>query len=397
MWRQLDECNERLEEHGKDGATIERSAAKNLVATLLRSKKEAVAATEVPDWLLRLAVLRRWGADIANTLGKEVDRANTWGFIAVAMGAACFDLYVHLAEPEGTHIVHQPLLLGAFLVCLVFAFAFWQLIHHRRSEEIKLDTRALSEGIRVQFYWHAAGIPQSVSDHYLMQVRSELSWVRAAILGCTPPPQIIRREFYRMQDEQRNRVVRASLQGWCTEQHDYFRKAYPKQRRWNHWLEWLGFRFAFFGWGVAGLFFALWIVHLAGAHQEDQRPTTAQSRSELREGQEHGAPLPDAKHPGHLYLTVSALFVVAGGLMLAYKERRFFAEQSRQYERMYGLFRNAFTILHQIVESKDPAMDAKARTALIEPILLTLGREALSENASWLILHRARPAELMVL
>jgi hypothetical protein len=42
-------------------------------------------------------------------------------------------------------------------------------------------------------------------------------------------------------------------------------------------------------------------------------------------------------------------------------------------------------------------MDAKARTALIEPILLTLGREALSENASWLILHRARPAELMVL
>jgi hypothetical protein len=227
-----------------------------------------------------------------------------------------------------------------------------------------------------------------------MQVRSELSWVRAAILACTPPPQLIRREYYRMDADERERIVRASMRGWCTEQHDYFRKAYPKQRRSNERWEVAGFTLAGIGWAMAGFFFFMWLLHefpLIGEHH------AGSATALLVMGEMSGTPVPDARDPRHPFLTTSALLVVAGGLMLAYKERQFFAEQSRQYERMYGLFRNALTVLHQIMESSDPSLDATRRRTLIEPILLTLGREALSENASWLILHRARPAELMVL
>jgi len=128
--------------------------------------------------------------------------------------------------------------------------------------------------------------------------------------------------------------------------------------------------FVWFGWGLLALSLFFWVINLF-------------LHTELR---------PSASDPGHHWLTVCALFLVVGGLLLGYKQHEFFAEQSRQYERMWRLFRNAFTLLNAI--SKDTSFTPADRIRQVGPILVTLGREALSENASWLILHRARPIQV---
>ena len=54
------------------------------------------------------------------------------------------------------------------------------------------DYRALAEGLRVQFFWSLAELPDSVADHYLSKQRSELDWIRKALqfwkIGAQPGP-----------------------------------------------------------------------------------------------------------------------------------------------------------------------------------------------------------------
>ena len=54
-----------------------------------------------------------------------------------------------------------------------------------------LDYRALAEGLRVQFYWRLAGLPDSASSSYLRKQLDELRWIREALRAAAalPPPQ----------------------------------------------------------------------------------------------------------------------------------------------------------------------------------------------------------------
>lgn len=80
------------------------------------------------------------------------------------------------------------------------------------------------------------------------------------------------------------------------------------------------------------------------------------------------------------------MLVVAGGLVIWYKERRFVEEMARHYERMHVLFSFSDVALQRHLSRCD--------IALAHGLLKELGREALSENANWLITHRAHPLEL---
>ena len=43
------------------------------------------------------------------------------------------------------------------------------------------DYRALAEALRIQFFWHVAGVPAKVVDHYLRKQRGALEWIRNAL------------------------------------------------------------------------------------------------------------------------------------------------------------------------------------------------------------------------
>jgi hypothetical protein len=90
---------------------------------------------------------------------------------------------------------------------------------------------------------------------------------------------------------------------------------------------------------------------------------------------------------------------ITGAIALAWSEKLLLSEKVRQYRAMESLFRNARVYLEKILaEWQDESTDSDELVE-VDPIteirdtLLDLGREALGENAEWLVLHRARPFE----
>ena len=124
------------------------------------------------------------------------------------------------------------------------------------------------------------------------------------------------------------------------------------------------------------------MARLLPSHGE---PGTAATDSHAAEAEHHGW---SASAPLHWLLVLSGRLVVAGGLCIAYIERRAFEELTRQYNRMYVLFVHSIDALQLYLKRGD--------VAAAQGVLRETSREALTENASWLMLRRARRFELPV-
>jgi hypothetical protein len=98
--------------------------------------------------------------------------------------------------------------------------------------------------------------------------------------------------------------------------------------------------------------------------------------------------------------SIAKYLALAGGVLCgAWVEANFFAEHIRHYASMASLFQAAgvrfdeyFNWPEQASEDQKEAVE-KQVIANIQSLIVAVGREALSENAEWLITHRARPLE----
>ena len=118
---------------------------------------------------------------------------------------------------------------------------------------------------------------------------------------------------------------------------------------------------------------------------------------------------PDEKY---CTLIVAGWALLAGALLVAYAEKRLYSETAYQYRTMFSLFRTASQRLRDdLTELHDRLVATKTGTGYpahddidawrafdqhrddIQEYLYALGKEALDENADWLLLHRARPLE----
>jgi hypothetical protein len=97
--------------------------------------------------------------------------------------------------------------------------------------------------------------------------------------------------------------------------------------------------------------------------------------------------------------TLKYLALAGGVLCGAWVEVNFFAEHIRHYASMASLFQAAglrfddyFNWPEQAAKDQKEAVEKQIVTH-IQSLMVAVGREALSENAEWLITHRARPLE----
>lgn len=97
------------------------------------------------------------------------------------------------------------------------------------------------------------------------------------------------------------------------------------------------------------------------------------------------------------WIILTGVPLLCGALCLAWSERNFHGEIARTNRAFEGLFESADRRLEALIArygALAPEDPAAARTLEeIRSILYELRREALSENAEWLILRRARPPE----
>lgn len=231
--RKLEELNGRISELGPiDPQEVMRQMLPDSVsASVSKPSREKTVAPDPPrepaDKLERLAVLRRALATINREFDAKVKRLMLWLFVLFYAAFAFLQFYEYWHREEAAAHGEPRYAAAGFigLALLLFAVTWLLRFHHRRrgADDWQNDTRALSEALRVQFYWSAAGISESVAAHYLQRSRNELSWIRGAVSSVAFPHEEDTATFDALSDEGQKQRLGGILRGWVESQQKYFR------------------------------------------------------------------------------------------------------------------------------------------------------------------------------
>jgi hypothetical protein len=247
-----------------------------------------------------------------------------------------------------TDLLSTPLMIGGIIVMMLFTVVNNALAVRGNWQRKYLDYRTLAEGMRVQFYWAAAGVTSgSVSkfahDNFLQMQDTELGWIRnvmrVAGMECDVVPNLA------------PRGVQFAVQEWIgddkTGQLGYYsRKSAQRIVEHNATM-----RIGRLGiWTTIIALTALLFV---------------------------GSQLSDAVQTPVVYLMGVVLLMV--GIRQAYAKTTAEAELIKQYEFMHRIFRNA----RKRIDDADNDGDKRR-------ILKVLGDAALEEHAQWILIHRER-------
>jgi hypothetical protein len=267
-----------------------------------------------------------------------------WFASAVPFATLCFELF----GEYGRHLVWLKLYLAAIMVpSLVYLLA----VGRGRWQGRYQDHRALAEGLRVQFFWAASGIPVAVSDNYLRHQTGTLGWIRLALRGPAldglaaalairaPDPEFVQER-------------------WIKDQLEYFKRQGDLQETASVRLQRMT--------RIAIVSLVLIVIILLVVLQ-----VSANS-------------VPPSLTDG----PVAALSVMAGTMpaiaafFVIISEGRAYGEHAHAYAQAHDVFAEA-----QRQSLRLGAHDADEWREL----LLALGQEALTENAAWIHTHRGRP------
>jgi hypothetical protein len=396
----------------------------------------------VRTWYRRLLRVRETAAHLANNLSPGHERAGKWLFGLLFFAVCVFHLYAHPVThfDDSKPMEHWPPFLvlygGLWLVMMgLVAWLWWIRLDDRRH-----DYRALAEALRVRQAYALAGSGRSVADTYLSQLRSELAWVRLALLHLCPPPDFWKDHFVRLPASRKLERMRQVEKIWVKDQRMQHKTRMKEEHDKAFKLRRQGYLLALAGlvilavvpWGgtawdwAAGIFQPAALADTAKGtgHQAESTKHSDSARAGKRP---NGDPSPDpaissahdASFLGHwlhpsrplnFLLFLGSMATILGGLLIAVCEKRAHEELARQYDRMYVVFRSGARELEIVLDPKKRELlktgssTAAGPPAAIPPdevdfdhacrIVEELGRESLQENAQWLVLRRSKPLEL---
>lgn len=251
--------------------------------------------------------------------------------------ALSFEIYAHL-------IVDQRVL--ALYPIFFIAITGIYLWHRRIGAHTKhLDYRALAEGLRVQIFWHLAGICDAVSSNYLLKQNDELQWIRESLRGSNTLPAM-------KQD------LNLVYTHWIKDQENYFTKCANRQHKKLERLE----HYANFLYGSGLLVSIITIV--------------------FWDYLEH------AKTVHHVLIVFMGFTPIVAALWINYAEKASLHAQSKQYARFAIIFNRARKIFESLNENTEVNQLQKMK------LIKELGKEALIENGDWVLMRRERPIEI---
>lgn len=259
-----------------------------------------------------------------------------------------------------------------FVLLFGIAYAVYLWMKSRGIDARYLDYRSLAEALRVQFYWRAAGITDSVAAHYMRYRIRESEWIRKALLALE----------LRLPPQAGESAVAEVTADWVEAQNAFFVKNERRDDALHHKLDSRALVLMIVStilllgpivlsipdaMETLGLGTPAWLDKIAGA-------MTGLLRS-IR--------VVDAEGDYHGLVVLIGVLAAAAGAFHGYGEKRALDAQAKRYARMHTVFQSALDQL------KAPEATGAQATA----ILRELGREALEENADWVMLHRERPLE----
>ncbi len=303
------------------------------------------------------AELNRYG--LADALAMRFHREKV--FTDRLLHAAVFLAFLSFAF--FAHVSQHPVLLALSLGLLLLG-GVWRGAFRRRNGDTKPeDYRAMAEGLRVRFFWKWVGLPDSVADHYLGKQRSELDWIRNGFRGWD-----IRSDSAGVDTGEAliGRIEKARLL-WVEDQQSYFHRAAKRDERRLALLEFLGNTLAYFAVAVAATLFAVVFFR------------------SLPKLLGHGF-FGDYIYDVAWWVIVIEACLAGAALLHNYGNGMAYREHAKQYARMEGVFSRAGKLLKDSLKASD------STTAL--RCIKKLGKEALTENGDWVLLHRERPLDV---
>jgi hypothetical protein len=306
-------------------------------------------------WLQRISAIREASGFLSVTLQQPANVAVDIIFVMTFLSVLSYHLYVHWPLMAGHEDApeHHPWFLAGCLIFSILTILMVVAARMNRLDERRLDYRALAELLRLRSVWAIAGLGSSVADSYLSQLRGEMIWVRLAIQHIAPPPRFWADQFQSLSRDKQLERLKLAQKDWMQGQKAYVKKSHERAHA-------RGIRIR-----QAGL--SLFMINLMGM-----------AFLLLLQIFNH-------VHPVNLILIGIPIAAFAGGLLMAYGERRSHEEMARQYGRM-----------HVVLDDANIALSAALAAGNVErsqSIIEKVGHEVLSEHAQWLNLRSSRLVE----
>jgi hypothetical protein len=276
-----------------------------------------------------------------------------WWFWA-QVGLHFFTFLSFLSFLLFAHLPNHPALWWLLSAGLAIAVLFLWVVSRKQAFDAKHeDYRAIAEGLRVKFFWRLAGITDAIADHYLGKQRSELDWIRNGFRGWNVMEG---REDHGTVDSMEGEDQRSRLgfvrKYWIDDQFRYFGRAAESNVKKQEFCEHAG-RICFYGMVLPAVVLPFLTKHEC--------------------------------YFGLVAIILEAL-LAAAALLHHFNNRMAYGEHAKQYNRMASLFARASDLLGKFLEHDDyeNAYDCVRK----------VGKEALTENGDWVLLHRERPLEV---
>lgn len=266
------------------------------------------------------------------------------GFTAVAS----LEIYAHY-----WHEWPLPLL---YLALLSVAYALFRWSRSQQHQGRWLDDRALAEALRVQVFWRWAGLDVCVGDHYLRHFRGQLDWIRHATRAVYLISGGHTEERPLPASEQRDRFEMV-CKYWIDDQHGYFKGKAPVNEELATCFEMAAKLFFYAAIGVT--------VCLIWHHLQTH-------------------------HMSHALVLATFGCLITAALLEEFAEIQTYTLLGRRYGWMTDLFGNALNRMKALTDGTADSQDLDR----IDAVIFDLGREALAENADWVVQHRQRPPVL---
>lgn len=211
--------------------------------------------------LLRIAGSRRIAKLFNRKRKAEVDSVRNqflWiGVIAALLVTMSAD-WVTAGDEEAMRWVRVFAYFGAF-GCAALSWFFLYRVRSRRMEADQIDSRCVAEGLRVQFYWTAAGTGASVASNYLLRQRGAIRWISNAVSSAAFPYEAAKSAFSKMTLMERYTLLERVVFGWIASpkkagQIDYFSDTIDEQE-----LSRTSLRLRGWTWLFAGSFLAVFL------------------------------------------------------------------------------------------------------------------------------------------
>jgi hypothetical protein len=279
-----------------------------------------------------------------------------WMSYLVFLSVVSFELSAKLAPDNYWLALVFPLLLGV-------TYLYWIATMRRGNwQDRHQDYRALAEGLRVEFFWSLVTMPASVADHYLRKQKSELEWIRIAIQNLTGM-----RAQHAAPTSDRGKLGLV-MEHWVQNQARYFAKSARRDHEELEAKEKRIQRLMLLSPMIAFLTALAGIVPSPLAHWFHDHENA------------------QAVYAHKLLIVLVFVFAGVAGVIHNYVDKRALAQHAKQYERM--------SLLFGIAERKYKKSVDAGEFEAANKLLLELGKEALEENGSWLLMHRERPVDV---